>query len=110
MQTPLAPLPLATTESWSGSDWMLYVVLPLLLIVAGAVLYLRGRRAHGEATRIKAGFGGPPGSLDIGAEVGFGVEDNRAAVLSAQRTMLWGAVLAGVGLIWLAVALLVRLL
>ncbi|MDO5739839.1 MAG: hypothetical protein Q4P07_06790 [Ornithinimicrobium sp.] len=110
MLTPFAaPMPLAATEAWTGGDWTLYVVLPLVLLVAGVVLYLLGRRDHAEATKLLAGFGGPPGSLDVGAQVGFGVENNRATVLAAQRKMLWGAILGGVGLIWLVVSLIIAL-
>lgn len=97
----------ATSEpGLAGSDWLVYVVLPLLLVLAGAFLYLRGRAEHREATRLRGGFGGPPGSLDIGTELGFGVENNRSAILSARRQMLWGGILGGVGLIWLVVGLL----
>ncbi|MFK5633286.1 MULTISPECIES: hypothetical protein [unclassified Ornithinimicrobium] len=100
----------SATESWSTADWVMRVVLPLVLAVVGAALYLRGRAAHREATRITSGFGGPPGSLDVGTELGFGVEDGSAARLSAMRTRLWGLVLLAVGLLWLGVALLVSLL
>ena len=110
MLSPLAsPMPMAAAESWTGGDWTLDVVLPLILIAAGVVLYLMGRRAHDEAVRVKAGFGGPPGSLDVGSDLGFGIEDNRGAVLAAQRKMLWGGVLGGIGLIWLVTSLIMRL-
>ena len=104
-----APLRAAADAGWSGVDWMLYVVLPVILVLAGAALYVAGRREHAEAVRIKAGFGGPPGSLDIGSDLGFGVENNRGRVLAAQRKMLWGGILAGIGLIWLVVSLVMRL-
>lgn len=109
MLQPYASLPTAATDAWTGGDWALHVVLPLLLLAAGVVLYLLGRKAHAEAVRIKAGFGGPPGSLDVGSDLGFGVDGNREAVLSAQRKMLWGGILAGVGAIWLVVSLVLRL-
>ena len=63
MLQPYASLPTAATDAWTGGDWALHVVLPLLLLAAGVVLYLLGRKAHAEAVRIKAGFGGPPGAV-----------------------------------------------
>jgi hypothetical protein len=99
-------LPAAASEpGLAGSDWLVYVVLPLLLVLAGAFLFLRGRAEHRRATRLRGGFGGPPGSLDIGTELGFGVENTRSEILSARRQMLWGAILGGIGLIWLVVGL-----
>ncbi|AXH97327.1 hypothetical protein [Ornithinimicrobium avium] len=89
--------------------WTLGVVLPLLLLVVGVLLFLRGRAAMDEATRPRAGFGGPPGSLDIGTELGFGVEEARESVLAAHRLRLWGLVLVGVAVLWLVVALIVAL-
>lgn len=110
MLKPFAPMPMAATEAWTGGDWTLYVVLPLILLIVGVVLYVLGRKQHAEAVRIKAGFGGPPGSLDVGSDLGFGIDSNRQAVLSAQRKMLWGGILGGIGLIWLIVSLVLRLL
>lgn len=94
----------------SASDWILIVALPVLLLAAGVVLLLRGRSAVAEARRIKGGFGGPPGSHDIGLEVGMSdPEGERRELLAAQRQVLWGWILIGVGLVWLVVALLTRL-
>lgn len=94
----------------SASDWVLLVVLPVLLLAAG-VLLLRGRVALADARRIKGGFGGPPGSHDIGLGVGFDVDpqQERAAVLAAQRQVLWGWILVAVAVVWLLVALLTLL-
>lgn len=89
--------------------WTLGVIVPLALLVVGVVLFLRGRAALEEANRVQAGFGGPPGSLDIGTELGFGVEENRRAVLTAHRLRLWGLVLVGVAVVWLLIALIVAL-
>lgn len=105
------PLPMqAADEAWTTTDWVLGVVLPILLLAVGVILYLRGRSAYDEATRVKAGFGGPPGSLDVGTELGFGIEENRKERLAAQRLKLWGLVLAAVGLVWLVISLFVALL
>lgn len=95
----------------TASDWVLLIVIPAVLIAAGVVLFLRGRAAHREATRIKGGFGGPPGSHDIGTRLGFDVDpaQERADTLAAQRQMLWGGILGGVGLAWLLVAVFTRL-
>ncbi len=81
------------------------LVVSTALLVAGVVLFLRGRAALAEASGVRAGFGGPPGSLDIGTELGFGVERHREEVLSAQRTRLWGVVLGVVGLVGLVVSI-----
>lgn len=107
----LAPQSATTTAQggWGAADWTLGVVVPLVLLAAGVFLYLRGRAAHQDATRIKGGFGGPPGSLDIGTELGFGVEENRKEVLAAQRLKLWGLVLVGVAVVWLLVTLIVAI-
>ena len=95
----------------SAGDWVLLVVLPVLLLVVGVVLLLRGRAALAEARRIRGGFGGPPGSSDVGPDLGpdAGPERQRAAVLSAQRQALRGWVLVGAAAVWLLVALLTRL-
>lgn len=95
----------------SASDWVL-VLLPLVLVAVGTVLLLRGRAALREAQRITGGFGGPPGSMDVGTQVGFGVDpqEHRTEVLAARRQQLWGGVLLGVGLLVLAIVLLVRVL
>ncbi|RIK16432.1 MAG: hypothetical protein DCC50_04935 [Acidobacteria bacterium] len=89
--------------------WTLGVIAPLVLLVVGVVLFLRGRAALEEASRVRAGFGGPPGSLDIGTELGFGVEEDRRALLAAERLRLWGLVLVGLAVVWLLVALIVAL-
>lgn len=97
-------------DSWTAADWTLGVVLPLVLLVVGVLLHLRGRAALADATRVRAGFGGPPGSLDVGTEQGFGVEHDRGRVLAAQRLRLWGLVLVAVAVVWLLVTLVVALL
>lgn len=92
------------------SDWILVVLLPVLLIAVGALLLVRGRAALTEANRVRGGFGGPPGSLDIGSELGFGIDHDEVARerLAARRRQLWGAILVGAGLLWLAVGLLLQ--
>lgn len=100
----------ATTDAWSAGDWALGVGLPLLLVAVGVVLYVRGRAASAEATRVRAGFGGPPGTHDVATGQGLGVEDDRARRLAAQRLRLWGLLLVLAGMVWLLVASVVALL
>ena len=105
-----APLPLLATEAWSTGDWVLRVAVPLLLLVVGMLLLVRGRAALARTRELRAGFGGPPGSSDVGSADGFGAEEHRSAELSARRTVLWGGLIAGVGAVWLLVTLLTTLL
>ncbi|HSP61038.1 MAG TPA: hypothetical protein VLO09_08250 [Ornithinimicrobium sp.] len=104
------PLPLLATGAWSTGDWALRVAVPVALLVVGSLLLLRGRTALARSHRVTAGFGGPPGSSDVGTEDGFGEQDHRAAALSARRTVLWGGILAGVAVVWLLVTLVTALL
>lgn len=103
----------ATIEltGWGGADWVLRVVIPAVLLAVGLGIFLRGRSALSQSQRLRGGFGGPPGSMDVGTELGFEVdEDLGATTLGAQRQMLWGGVLGGLGAIWLVVTLLTTLL
>ncbi|QDO89725.1 hypothetical protein FNH13_16425 [Ornithinimicrobium ciconiae] len=80
--------------------------LPVLLILLGAALYLWGRRERAEALSqmgSKGGFGGPPGTLDIGTEVGFGVEGPGPDPAAARPKILGGLVLLAVGALLLLI-------
>lgn len=105
-----APLPLMAPGTWATGDWLLRVGVPLALLVVGVLLLVRGRSGLAEARRVRSGFGGPPGSSDVGTEDGFGAEGDRAAELSARRTVLWGGLLVGVAVVWLLGTLLTALL
>lgn len=100
----------APGDAWSAGDWILGVVLPLVLLAVGVLLHVRGRAAYADATRVRAGFGGPPGSHDVATEQGLGVEDDRARRLAAQRLKLWGLLLVLAGMVWLLVTSVVALL
>lgn len=94
----------------AASDWIVHIVLPLLLVAAGGWLLVRGRAGLAHASRLRGGFGGPPGSSDIGTEPGLGVDHDevRRERLAARRQQLWGAILVGTGVVWLAVRLVTR--
>ncbi|WP_154402224.1 hypothetical protein [Ornithinimicrobium cavernae] len=84
----------------SPMDVALRFGLPVLLILLGAGLFLWGRR---ERDRVRSeigtrgGFGGPPGTLDIGTEIGFGVEGPGPDPAAARPKILGGLVLMAVG-------------
>lgn len=96
----------------SASEWVTIVLIPAALLVAGVVLFVRGRAALERAQRLRGGFGGPPGTSDVTTSIDAGgdADQVRHEVLSARRTQLWGGILGGVGAIWLVVALLMRVL
>ncbi len=86
--------------------------LPVLLIIIGVAVWLWGRREQ-EAARAqigkKGGFGGPPGTLDIGTEIGFGVEGPGPDPAAARPKILWGLILAAVGVLLLIVMAILQL-
>lgn len=87
-------------------DVALSLGLPALLVLVGAGLYLWGRRQRDRAraqVASKGGFGGPPGTLDIGTEVGFGVEGEGPNPAAAQPKILGGLVLMAVGAVLLVI-------
>ncbi|USQ79403.1 hypothetical protein [Ornithinimicrobium faecis] len=80
--------------------------LPVLLIILGAALFLWGRHQRNEAraqVASKGGFGGPPGTLDIGTEIGFGVEGEGPNPAAARPKILGGLVLMAVGALLLVI-------
>lgn len=80
--------------------------LPVLLILIGAGVFFWGRRERDEARAqvgSKGGFGGPPGTLDIGTEIGFGVDGPGADPAAARPKILGGLVLMAVGALLLVI-------
>ena len=80
--------------------------LPVLLVLIGGGIFWWGRREQ-EAARAqvgsKGGFGGPPGTLDIGTEIGFGVEGPGPDPAAARPKILGGLVLMAVGALLLVI-------
>lgn len=92
----------------TGADLLVRVGLPLLLVLIGLGLWLWGRRERAEARAeigVKGGFGGPPGTTDIGTEIGFGVEGPGPDPNAAGGRILAGLICLVVGLLALAVGL-----
>ena len=87
-------------------DGALQFGLPVLVMLIGAGLFLWGRRQR-EAARAqvgrKGGFGGPPGTLYIGTEIGFGVEGKGPDPAAARPKILGGLVLVAVGALLLVI-------
>lgn len=96
-------LPMADPD-WTTPELLTRFGLPLVLVALGVGLFLWGRREQREArSRIgsKGGFGGPPGTLDIGSELGFGVEGRGPDPHAGRAKILAGAVAAVVGAVLL---------
>lgn len=94
-------------------DIALQFGLPVLLILIGAGLFLWGRNQR-DAARAqvgrKGGFGGPPGTMDIGTEIGFGVEGEGPDPAAAHPKILGGLILVAVGALLLVIMSLWQLL
>lgn len=74
--------------------------LPVLLILIGGGVFFWGRSQRDSARAqmgSKGGFGGPPGTLDIGTEIGFGVEGEGPDPRAARPKILGGLILMAVG-------------
>jgi hypothetical protein len=89
----------AATSGWTGSDLALRLGVPVVLVVVGLLVFVWGRTLRAQVLEQgvqRGGFGGPPGTTDVGSAEGFGVEEARATLESASRR-----VLAGLGLMLL---------
>ncbi|MGB3764728.1 MAG: hypothetical protein WA966_16070 [Ornithinimicrobium sp.] len=93
-----------TLEGWSGADLAVRFGMPTVVVLLGLVLFLGGR-AERRAVRVEAtergGFGGPPGTSDIGGPEGFGVEGAAASIRAATRKVLVGLIVMLVGVVTL---------
>jgi hypothetical protein len=112
--SPAPPWTLTAAEDGFGglttTELLLALGLPMLLIVVGTGVFLWGRRERAEARAelgVKGGFGGPPGTTDIGNEIGFGVEgpgpDPNAGggrILGGLVCLLIGLLALAAGLVW----------
>lgn len=80
--------------------------LPALLILIGAGVFVWGRRERDDARAqvgSKGGFGGLPGTLDIGTELGFDVDGPGPDPAAAQSKILGGLALVAVGALVLVI-------
>ncbi len=82
----------ATTSEASAGSVAALLALPALLVVGGLLVVLVGRTQRTEVLdqARRGGFGGPPGTTDVGDADGFGVEQARAVLQSASRKVLIG--------------------
>lgn len=112
----IAPIAAAGLDAgpWSSVAMLVRLGLPLLVLLIGGGVYLWGRRERAEARSrigVAGGFGGPPGTLDFGTEIGFGVEDRgpdpnagRAKILGGVAGVAVGALLLVTMLSWYVVS------
>ncbi len=91
-----------TLEGWSGTDLAVRFGMPTVVVLLGLVWFLGGR-AERRAVRAEAaerrGFGGQPGTTDVGDAEGFGVEEAGEQIRAATRKVLIGLVVMLVGVI-----------
>jgi len=103
----------AQAGSWATREVALGFGLPIAVVLVGLTIYLGGRterRALKADDGQQGGFGGPPGSTDVGDAEGFGVEGKRAMILAASRKVLIGLFVMLAGLLALLVSTLSRFL
>ncbi len=82
-----------TLEGWSGTDLAVRFGMPTVVVLLGLILFMGGR-AERRAVRAEAaersGFGGDPGTSDVGSAQGFGVEEAAEQIRAATRKVLIG--------------------
>ncbi len=85
----------ARVEPWSGTEIAVRFGMPTVVFLLGLIYFLSGR-AERKAIRAEAsergGFGGPPGTSDVGSAQGFGVEQAAEQVRTATRKVLIGLI------------------
>lgn len=94
-----------------GPSW-LWLGGPAVLVAAGLLLHYWGRRRRdGARARIgtRGGFGGPPGTHDVGTAEGFGVDGTEPGPRAGSGAALGGLLLAVAGMLLLVVAVAWRL-
>lgn len=94
----------ATVEPWSGTDFAVRFGMPTVVVLLGLIYFLSGR-AERRAIRADAaergGFGGPPGTSDVGSAQGFGVEQAAEHIRAATRKVLIGLIVMLIGVLTL---------
>lgn len=91
----------ADEQSWSLTQFLVWFGPPALLVVVGFVIFFGARtqrRAILDDARQRGGFGGEPGTTDVGSAEGFGLDEAREQVRVATGRVLAGLImmLAGV--------------
>lgn len=83
----------SAVEPWSTAELAIRFGLPLAVLLVGLTVFFGG---HAERKALKAdatsrgGFGGPPGTTDVGMAEGFDIERFRGEMHAATRKVLTG--------------------
>ncbi|CAN5478800.1 hypothetical protein BH23ACT6_BH23ACT6_01620 [soil metagenome] len=80
-------------EPWSGIELAIRFGFPFAVVLVGLTVFLGGRSERkalkADATQ-RGGFGGSPGTTDVGSAEGFDVETYQAELHVASRKVLTG--------------------
>ncbi|MGB3185448.1 MAG: hypothetical protein WBG36_14725 [Ornithinimicrobium sp.] len=83
----------SAVEPWSATELAIRFGFPFAVVLVGLIVFLGGRTERkvlkAEATQ-RGGFGGPPGTTDVGTAEGFDIERFRNEMHVATRKVLIG--------------------
>lgn len=80
-------------EPWSGTELAIRFGFPFAVVLVGLIVFLGGRTERKTLkadAALRGGFGGPPGSTDVGSVEDFDVRRYEADMQAASRKVLTG--------------------
>lgn len=89
----------AVDDPWSATDLAQRLAPPLVVLLVGVMVFVRGRTLRGEALAVtsRGGSDSPPGSPGAGSAEGPGDEERQARLRHATQRVLAGLLLMLLG-------------